>query len=163
MTLKRKLFAFALVNVFAGVIGMQKIFCQNADNYLAVVSSLKTFSFNSASTLEAEQIQTNAFAITVKSRNNSFYVYANISNFSSTPGYVLPSDMLSIKLNTVVPSRTANFTKIPVTAGNQLIIQGIRTNTSTVTYNYNMYIGPLGFDVPPGTFTATIVFTMTQP
>jgi len=163
MTPKSKIFAFVLINAFVGVIGMQKTYCQDANNYLDVSSNLKSFNLNSVVALETQQVQTNAFAITVKSRNDNFYIYANISFYSSSTGYVLSSDMHSIKLNTVVPSRTANFNKIPITGGSQLIIQGTKTNTSTVTYNYNMYVGPIGFDVPPGTFNTVIVFTMTQP
>jgi hypothetical protein len=152
---------FLLFNVFLMLIGMQ-VFSQDVNNYLSVSSSVKNVNLNSVSALETEQIQPNAFAITIKSRNNSFSVYATISFYSSSNGYVLPSNMLSMKLNNVNPSRTANFNEIPITGGNQLIIQGVKTNTSTVTYTYDMYIGPVGFDSPPGTYNATVLFTLTQ-
>jgi hypothetical protein len=153
---------FLLFNVFLMLIGIQTVFSQDTNNYLDVSSSIKNVNLNSVSTLETEQVQSNAFAITIKSRNNSFSVYATISFYSSSNGYVLPSNMLSIKLNNVNPSRTANFNEIPITGGNQLIIQGVKTNTSTVTYTYDMYIGPIGFDSPPGTYNATVLFTLTQ-
>jgi hypothetical protein len=98
----------------------------------------------------------------VKSAYNNFSIYASISFYSSSNGYTLPPEMLSVKLTSVTPSRTANFNEIPITGGNQLIIQSGRTNTQTVVYTYNMYLGPVGFDTPPGTYNATILFTMTQ-
>jgi hypothetical protein len=152
---------FLVINVFLMLIGMQ-VFSQDVNNYLSVSSSVKNVNLNSVAALETEQIQSNAFAITIKSRNNSFSVYAAISFYSSSNGYVLPSNMLSIKLNNVNPSRTANFNEIPITGGNQLIIQGVKTNTSTVTYTYDMYVGPIGYDSPPGTYNATVLFTLTQ-
>ena len=153
---------FLVFNVILMLIGMQEAFSQDVNNYLSVSSSVKSVNFNSVSALETEQIQPNAFAITIKSRNNSFSVYATISFYSSSNGYVLPSNMLAIKLNNVNPSRSANFNEIPITGGNQLIIQGAKTNTSTVTYTYDMYLGPIGFDSPPGTYNATVLFTLTQ-
>lgn len=162
MLQKRQITVFLISNVIMVLIGMQASFCQDIYNNLAISSTLKNFNLNSVTTLENEQIQTNAFAITILSRHNNFSVYASISFYSSSNGYVLPSGMLSIKLNTVVPSRTANFNDIPITGGNQLIIQGARTGTQAVTYRYNMNVGPMGFDVPPGTFNTTILFTMTQ-
>jgi len=156
---KRKLIGF-VINVCLLLFSTQKLYCQNSNNYLEVSSLIKNVNANSVATLENEQVQTNAFAISVKFQYN-FLVYANISFYSSSNGYVLPSGMLGIKLNTVSPSRTANFNEIPLTGGNQLVISGARA-TSLVTYNYNLNIGPLGFDTPPGTYNATIIFTLTQ-
>jgi hypothetical protein len=153
---------FLIINVTMLLVGMQKLYSQDANNYLSVSSTIKNVNINSVATVENEQVQTNAFTLTIKSRNDGFNIYAYISYYNSSNGYVLPSDMLAIKLNTVTPSRTANFNEIPITGGNQLIISSTKTNTSTVTYNYNMYIGPLGYDSPPGTYNATIMFTMTD-
>jgi len=162
MLQKSQITVFLASNVLIALLGMQVSFSQDYQNYLAVTSRLTNFNLSSVATLEARQVQTNAFDIKIRSVYN-FSVYALISNYYSSTGFVLDSDMLSIKLNTVVPSRTANFNEIPISGGNQLIIQGVRTTTQVVTYTYNMMVGPMGFEVPPGTFNATILFTMTRP
>lgn len=161
MLINRKKIPFLIINVTMLFVGMQKVYSQNADNYLSVSSTIKNVNVNSVSTVENEQVQSDAFRFTIKSKNAGFNIYAYISYYNSSNGYVLPSNMLSIKLNTVSPSRKANFNKIPVTGGNQLIISGTKTNKAAVTYTYNMYMGPLGYDSPPGTYNATIMFTMT--
>jgi hypothetical protein len=161
MLKKRKRMAFLAINVIIALIGMQSAFCQDNMNYLVVSSRLSNFNMNSISTLESQEVQTNAFDITVKSKSD-FFVYALISYYYSSTGYVLPPGMMSIRLNTVVPSRPANFNEIPISGGNQLIIMGARTHPGTVKYTYNMNVGPIGFDVPPGTFNATVLFTMSQ-
>jgi len=153
---------FLVSNVFMILLGMQTSYCQDYLNYLSISNRLVNFNLSSVSALENRQVQTNAFDIKIKS-SYSFSVYAIISNYYSSTGYVLASNMLSVKLNTVVPSRTANFNDIPISGGNQLIIQGLRTGSQLYTYTFNMNVGPIGFDVPPGSFNATILFTMTRP
>jgi hypothetical protein len=163
MQIKNKISVFLIINVTLLLFGMQKLFSQDYYNYLDVESSVTTFNLNTVAELETEQVQTNAFTITIRSRFDNFNVYASIySNYSST-GYVASSNGLAIKLRSVSPSRTANFNKVPITGSNQLIIQSTRTNNSSVVYTYDMYVGPVGFDIPPGSFNATILFTMTQP
>ncbi|MEJ7740674.1 MAG: hypothetical protein WKF97_24930 [Chitinophagaceae bacterium] len=129
---------------------------------MTISSSIRNVNLNNVTALETEQVQANAFSITIQSRHNTFSVYAIISYNSSSNGYVLPLNMYAVKLNNVAPSRTANYSKIPITGNNQVIIQGVRTNNQPVTYTYDMYSGPVGFDTPPGTYNATIIFTMTQ-
>jgi hypothetical protein len=162
MLINRKKIQFLIINVTMLLVGMQKLYSQDANNYLSVSSTIKSVNVNSVATVENEQVQTNAFTLTIKAKNNSFNIYAYISYYNSSNGYVLPSDMLSIKLNTVTPARTANFNEIPITGGNQLIISSTKTNNSTVAYSFNMYVGPLGYESPPGTYNATIMFTMTE-
>jgi hypothetical protein len=163
MQIKRKISVFLIINVSILLFGMQKIFCQDTNNYLEVASSISAFNLNTVAELETEQIQQSAFTITVKSRNDNFNVYASIYSYNSSNGYVLSSNVLGLKLRTVSPARTANFNKVPITGENQLIIQSTRTNNSSVVYTYDMYVGPVGFDIPPGSLNANILFTMTQP
>lgn len=162
MLQKRNIIGSLVINAALMLFGMQ-VHGQYSNNYFDVSSAVKNVVLNSATALETEQVQTNAFTITVRSVNNGYNVYANIAFYSSSNGYVLPGNMLSIKLNTVTPSRTANFNEIPITGGNQLIIQSSRTGSSAVTYSYNLLIGPLGYDPPPGNYNAVVLFTMTQP
>lgn len=157
-----KILHYTIINVILSLIGMLA-YGQNGNNYLDVASSIKNFNLNSVSALETEQVQSNAFSITVKSKSASFSVYAIISFYNSSNGFILPGGMLNLKLNNVSPSRSANYNEIPISGGNQLIIQSSKTNNNKVTYTFNLHFGPAGYEVPPGTYNATILFTMTQP
>ncbi|MBE7172314.1 MAG: hypothetical protein INR73_17130 [Williamsia sp.] len=120
------------------------------------------FNFNTSSTLENAQVSVNAFSLSVYSFSN-FSVYAKVSSVSSSSGVTMPASMVAIKLNTVSPSRSANFNPITLSTNNQQIIQSYYTLFWYVTYTYNLIIGPIGYDYPPGNQIFNILFTITSP
>lgn len=120
------------------------------------------FTFNTPSSLENAQVSVNAFSISVYSFY-SFSVYAKVSSVSSSSGVTMPASMAAIKLNTVSPSRSANFNPITLSTNNQQIIQSNSTLFWYVTYTYNLIIGPVGYNYPPGNQIFNILFTLTNP
>ena len=75
----------------------------------------------------------------------------------------MPASMLDIKLNTVSPSRSANYNTITLSTNNQRIIQSTSTGSGSVSYAYNLIVGPVGYDYPPGNQIFTILLTTTSP
>ena len=120
------------------------------------------FNFNTSATLENAQVSVNAFPLSVYSFYN-FSVYAKVSSVSSSSGVTMPASMMAIKLNTVSPSRSANFNPITLSTNNQQIIQSNSTLFWYVTYSYNLIVGPVGYDYPPGNQIFNILFTLTNP
>lgn len=120
------------------------------------------FNFNTSSSLENAQVSVNAFSISIYSFY-SFSVYAKVSSVSSSSGVTMPASMVAVKLNTVSPSRSANFNPITLSTNNQQIIQSNSTLFWYVTYTYNLIIGPVGYTYPPGNQIFNILFTLTNP
>ena len=125
-------------------------------------TGLTNFNFNTASSLENAQVSVNAFSLSVYSFYN-FSVYAKVLSVSSSSGITMPASLVAIKLNTVSPSRSANFNPITMSANNQQIIQSYSTLLRYVTYTYNLIVGPIGYNYPPGNQLFLILFTLTVP
>lgn len=117
---------------------------------------------NTAATLEKAQVSLNAISISVLS-SNSFSVYAKVSSVSSSSGIAMPASMLALKLNTVSPSRTANYNTITLSTNNQLVIQSYSTGGSYITYAFNLVTGPVGYSYPPGSQLFNVLLTLTYP
>jgi hypothetical protein len=136
---------------------------QNKNNNLQLTASNTAFNFTNVSTLESQQVKTNAFQIVATSKSsNTFSVLAKVSSSTSSTGTPLPASMLAIRLNSVSPTVTANYNTITLSTIDQLLQQATTTN-SPITYNYDLLAGPVGFTYAPGNYNLTILFTMTQP
>ena len=135
---------------------------QNKNNYLLLTASNTGFTLTNASSIETQQVNTNAFQIAVTSKASStFSILAKVSSTTSSTGTPLPASMLAVRLNSVSPTVTANYNTIALSTTDQLLQQVTTTNSST--FNYDLLLGPVGYNYAPGTYNLTILFTMTQP
>ncbi len=147
-----------LLNAFLGLFLVSGAKAQ----IIQVTQGQTNFTCNSSSTLENAQVAVNAFSVAVFSFY-SFSVYVKVSNVSSSAGAAMPASMLAVKLNTVSPSRTANYNTFTLSTNNQQLIQSTNTGLRYVTYTYNLIAGPVGYDYPPGSQLFNVLFTLTYP
>lgn len=142
---------------------------QNKNNYLQATSFNTTYNLSSGPTLETQQVRSNAFQLTIVSKNhNNFNIYGKVSSSTGPNGTGLPPSMFSVRLNSVSPLVLAGYNTYTLTNTDQLIQEIVTIwpfwNTySTITFNYDLLVGPVGYDYPSGTYLTTILFTMTQP
>lgn len=136
---------------------------QNKNNQIELTAINTGFNLNNASSLETQQVKTNAFQIVATSKaNNNFRIFAKVSSSTSSTGTPLPASMLAVRLNSVSPTVTANFNTITLSTSDQTL-QTINTSSSPITFNYDLLAGPIGYSYAPGTYNLTMLFTMTQP
>jgi len=130
---------------------------------MQLTASNTGFSFTNVSSIETQQVNTNAFQIAVNSKaSNTFSILAKVSSSTSSTGTPLPASMLAVRLNSVSPAVTANYNIITLSTTDQLL-QQVTTNNNSSTFNYDLLSGPVGYNYAPGTYNLTILFTMTQP
>lgn len=136
---------------------------QNVSNYISATANATNFTLATASALETEQTLTNAFTLDIASWNGPYSVYIRVLNTNSSSATPIPASMLAVQLNTYHCSRcTFTTAQIPLSPTDQQLIQGTK-KASSDTYNYNLILGPIGYNYVPGTYTFNILFTMTQP
>jgi len=135
---------------------------QNANNNIVVSGQSTSWSLTSANNLENAQTLGNAILLTVQSKNKKCSIYAMVSASSTSTSTPMPASLLALQLLSIVPSMSANFNAIPLSTSNQLLFQSSNSfNLATLTYN--LILGPVGYDYAPGTYSFTLLFTMTQP
>lgn len=123
-----------------------------------------SFSLSTAAALEANSTITNAFTIVNKSRGGAYSVYVKVSARSQSTNTPIPYNSLGVKLNTAPTGQTGNFNNIYLSTFDQLILQGTgTTGNGTHTWRYNLLLKPLGYNIKPGSYNFTLLFTMTQP
>lgn len=160
---------FTVTNVIFMVNGMWAC-AQNRTNYLEANSYNTSFSLVTAADLETQKVRSNAFQVEVMSRSNDrFNIYARVSSSSSSTGVNMPAGMLSVKLNSITPLLNVNYNTITLSNTDQLL-QQVTTPFlfwllwySTINFSYDLQLGPVGYDYPPGNYNFTVLFTMTQP
>jgi hypothetical protein len=142
-------------------------YTQNSRNQILLTSAPLTWNLATTTQLESEQQINNALTITAHSNNAAGYnVYVRVSNMTNTSGTPMPASMNKFQLyNQSSSSGAAPVTaKITLSQTDQLIISDIdRTNNSGDIFYYNAFFGPVGYNYAPGTYTFTVLFTMTQP
>jgi uncharacterized transporter YbjL len=165
----KKYILFTVSNVILLLICISTVSAQNNKNYLQVTGASTGFNLTSTATLEAQQTNSNAFQVVVASKgSNTFSMYAKVSSSTTSTSTPMPASMLAVKLNSMSPTLTANFNAISLSTNDQLI-QQITTsnqfwnNNNTITFNYDLLAGPVGYNYAPGSYTFTLLFTMTQP
>lgn len=166
---RKKIIHYTLINVILLLIVISAAKGQNKNNYVNVNAYSTAFSLASATDLETQKVKSNAFQIMVVSKSNDqFNLYARVSSASSSTGTQMPASMLSVKLNSISPAITASYNTITLSNNDQLL-QQIQTSWlfwlfySSITLTYDLQLGPVGYDYPPGNYNFTILFTMTQP
>ena len=160
---------FTVSNVILLLICISTTSAQNNKNYLQVTGVSTGFNLTSTATLEAQQTNSNAFQVVVASKGSStFSMYARVSSSTTSTSTPMPASMLAVKLNSTVPAVTANANTITLSTSDQLLQQLTETsqfwnNNATITFNYDLLAGPVGYNYAPGSYTFTLLFTMTQP
>jgi hypothetical protein len=140
---------------------------QDVNNRISITSAPISWSLTTAAQLETEQQISNAITLHTYSSNNSGYrVFVRISNMTNTSGTPMPASMNKMQLFNQNSSNqvTAVTTKITLSQTNQLLITDAnRTNNTGDLFYYTAFFGPVGYDYAPGTYTFTVLYTMTQP
>ena len=137
------------------------------NNYLTLTTLTPwNFIINTPAKLESTQVITNAFKLQVKSSASNCTVYAKVTNGYTPSGFIPTSSPLYVDFNytTCPSSKYSNLTATPI----NLFLTDVKlfnqSLSSTVyEYYYHLRLGPLGYDYPPGAYSFTITFTMTQP
>lgn len=136
---------------------------QNSQNNISLTAINTSFTLNSVSAIETQQIKTNAFQIAVNSRSSdNFSIRARVSASTSSTGTPLPASMLSLRCTSTSPPITINTNTITLSNTDQFL-QQINSNKNNVTFNYDLMLDPVGYTYAPGNYNLTILFTMSQP
>lgn len=138
---------------------------QNRDNYLTVNILPLNFVLDNYTELENEQRVTEGVQLATQSKR-AYQVYVRVSSTESTSGMPLPVSMFALQLNRKVASSqcVAPFNKFILSSVNQLLLHDYnKTTKDEDNFYYNFLFGPVGYDYPPGNYTVTLLFTMTQP
>lgn len=135
---------------------------QNTANYLEVKYTPLHFNLVNASELESRQVKASAFELLVVSRQ-AYSLYVSMLPSSSA----FPVNLWGIRLRQVAPSEVVgNFQPFSLSYNSQLIAQGGKSNqdhVKTHTWTYDLLLEPVLYDVAPGTYSFSVLFTMTQP
>jgi hypothetical protein len=149
--------------IFLGL-AIVKTSAQNASNYILLTPTNVSFNIGTAAALEATTTITNSFKVTCRSRNGIYTVYLKISARSQSTNTPIPYNSLGVKLNAAPTGVSGNFNEIYLSTIDQLIIQGPGTSGTRVhDWTYNLLLKPLGYNIKPGSYNFTLLFTMTQP
>lgn len=138
---------------------------QNIFTTFQVFTNTNTnFIFNTPESLENDQVLQNAFTIRVWSLVGSCSVYASLANFTYPPGYIPKAGIFSLKWQSdnVLFSKYLNKSEIPLSNMNQLLLQQY-AGFAAYDYNYNLVLRAPGYDLIPGNYSFSILFTMTKP
>jgi hypothetical protein len=148
--------SYTLFNVLAAS-------AQNKTNTLSLTTTSIDFNLSTYAQLETEQSIANAFSLSVSSASNTYHLYARVSGVST--GNTIPVSKMAIQLvSSTVTANTIPVTgKISLSNTNQLLVSNSKKFGTVDNLNYKLFFGPLGYDYAPGTYTFTILFTMTQP
>jgi hypothetical protein len=136
---------------------------QNSTNNLTLAANSVNFSLTTYAHLENEQSIANALTVSVKSASNTYRMYVRVSAVST--GNTIPVSKLAIQLtsSTVTANTFPATGKISLSTTDQQISSNNKKFSGTDSYTYKLFLGAIGYDYPPGTYTFTILFSMTQP
>ena len=151
--------------VFVLTLASSKVSAQNKDNYLSInlLQSL-SFSLNTVAALENQQSISNAFQIELESKKD-YTVFVRVSASSTTATTPMPVNMLQLLLNSFDAKKKCDPVTTPITLSSSdqmIVISDDKSDKSGDTFNYNLRIGPIGYSYAPGTYSFTLLFTMTQ-
>lgn len=139
---------------------------QNKSNYLTLsTNAILSFYLNSPEDLEQTQTIYNALTMSIKTRSRNAMLSARLS-FANAPAGVNVNDLIGLQF---VSSNSNNYslsTPNPIylnSVDQTLFYQPKHTNNQFKNFNYNLLLKPLGFDVAPGNYNFTLLFTMSQP
>jgi len=153
-----------LFTFFFSLFFIETSLAQDANNFLQVnTNATLNFIFDDPSDIESPQIIPNAISIQVRSKDKSCNISARLSAFTYPYSFVPSSSMIALNWTSDNSNKKFNLNPNPVylNAMDQLLFSQNK-HPQIFTYNYNLIFQPAGYDMVPGTYSFTILFTMTQ-
>ncbi len=152
----------SLILVWAFSFFLPAAHAQSKNDRIQVTGTATNYTLTTAAMLEAVQTLSNSITLDVVAKDNRCSIYAMVSGSSTTSSTPMPASLLALQLSSISPPLPANFSTIQLSQTNQLLFQ------SSASFNheslvYNLLLGPVGYNYNPGTYSFTILFTMTQP
>jgi hypothetical protein len=136
---------------------------QDRDNFLALTANDIYFNLNTPGSLENQQVIPNAFTITVSSKQYSYSISARVSRSSASTTTPIAITDLGLKLRGKSSSTAYAVYNIKFLADQDQTIAYDGKSNKDDFYYYDLILKPIGYDKMPGTYSFTIMFTMTQP
>jgi len=139
-------------------------FAQNDDNFLSVnTNSTLNFIFDEPSDLETTQTLPNAISVQVRSKKDACNISAKITSFSYPMSFIPSSGMVALDWVSDNSNKDYNLNTGAITLSTfDQTIFSQKKHPHTFTYNYNLLFYPAGYNMVPGNYSFTILFTMTQ-
>ncbi|HRO43833.1 MAG TPA: hypothetical protein PL009_13435 [Flavipsychrobacter sp.] len=137
---------------------------QNDDNFLQVnTNTTLSFIMDEPSDIETTQTLQNAISVQVRSKKDDCSISAKLTSFSYPTSYVPSSSMIALDWVSDNSNKDYNLNTGPIslTTMDQTIFSQ-KKHPHTFTYNYNLLFYPSGYNMVPGNYNFTILFTMTQ-
>jgi len=153
--------------VFIYLLAATSSFGQNKNHYLEVISYNPSFSFSNVTDLETQKVRSNALQLNMVSRSQNINLSARVYTTSGPNGTGFAPSLFFLRLNSISPSLPASYSTIALSNADQLV-QAVQTpsnfwqNNSMISLNYDLLLGPIGYNYPAGSYTTTILFTMTE-
>jgi hypothetical protein len=142
-----------------------KVTAQNSTNYLTV-NPYNPITKTYTSTLDMETDQTFAYAyiVQVVAKTTACHVYAKVSSYTGPAGYVPSGYPIVLQFVSNTGNDASNITTgdITLTASDQVLFQEGKHNQQN-SYYYNGVLKAPNYALKPGSYTWTVMFTMTQP
>lgn len=137
---------------------------QNQDNFLQVnANTTLNFIIDDPQDIETTQTLQNAIAIQVRSKKDNCIITAKLNAFTYPPSFMPNSSMLALDWTSDNSNKEYELNTNPVsleTVDKVLFKQ--KKHPHTFTYNYDLLLSPTGYQMVPGTYNFTILFTMTE-
>jgi hypothetical protein len=137
----------------------------NKNNLVLNTNAILSFNLNSPEDLEQTRTIYNALTVSIKTRSKNAVVSAKLS-FANAPAGANVNDLIGLQF---ASSNSNNYSLSSVNpvylsfVNQTLFYQPKHSNNQFKTFNYNLLLKPVGFDVAPGNYNFTLLFTMSQP
>lgn len=152
-----------LVGVF-GLLWCNTAFAQDLNNYIQVDANTNlNFILDDAADLESTQTIPNAISIKLRSRQDHCNVSAQITSFTYPFSFVPTAGLLALQWTSDNSNKDYSLITGPIllsTMSQLLFVQ--KKHPHIFTFNYNLLLYPTGYNMVPGSYNFTILFTMTQ-
>lgn len=134
-------------------------------NYMEVNTNRSlSFTCSKPEHLENKQTLNNAISLKFKTKNSNCTVYAKLSQLNKPSSASLSDVKLYLDWTSDNSKNAASLLRDPVllTQTDQRLFIQYRSS-QTFHFNYDLELGPVGYEAPAGQYSYTILFTMTQP
>ena len=123
------------------------------------------FNFNTASSLENDNVKQNAFIVTVRPKSSNISVYARIYYYSAPYGFVPGSMNLELDYKSVNSTTgVSNLVTSPfILSTSDQRLFSISRRTTTFNFYYGLICTAPGYSTATGHYNFTLMFTMTSP
>ena len=151
------------VLIFAWLFANSSV-AQNSDNFLQInTNATLNFIFDDPSDIESTQTIQGALSVQVRSKKDNCVISAKLSSFTHPASYVNNTNMIALDWTSDNSNKDDNLITGPIalTTMNQTLFNQ-KKHPNTFTYNYNLLLYPNGYNMVPGNYSFTILFTMTQ-